>query len=176
MKKIKHIVYKKGTDVIFDFEMWGLQSARELLGFNEDNINEVIQKHSQVYLKVRMQETQANFRCDNKDLEVGALKDECDFVLEEVSLKIREGEYPMDIKVTDKSVLTVAKTSKEYKQARNNHLEAKRQLIQLKRNKSYIHDMVKALEHKKDLLISGSANYRAELEHEIGNLRRKVKE
>lgn len=148
-------------------------SVRELLGIDEYNSEKIMREHPHNVFLVALHKAESEYAEDRAKIEVKEAELSMKFVHAKVSLDIREGIIPVGAKLTESSVNEAATTNKAYYDSCQRFIDASKKNAMKKRDRNYAEGLLTAMEHRKTMLNSLSANWRQEIDSDMKNLEKK---
>lgn len=145
MKEIPPI----NVDIFIDEEKFS-RNINEDLNVSDENLDECLCKQASLYAYYSMRFQQANELKNNAEFEY-------DNIVNFTIKQVRESCSESKSRVTEKQVMAIVDTTDEV-------LNAKKRFLNLSSQRDYLYSLVKALEHKKDTIITLAYKKRSEMD------------
>jgi len=140
-------------------EPFGVYSISNILSINTEDLNNAMSEQPELYFKIGV------FASTVEHLEK-IKKSDRDFIKAQIDNEIRETSQK---KLTEAKISNLILLDSRYK-------EAEKKYLYIKKIASMASVLQKSMEHKKDMLVSLSSNFREEMRSEMSNLMKKFKE
>lgn len=148
-------------------------SVRDLLGIDEANCSKIMMEHPHNVFLVALHKSELEFLEDKARLDVKEAEFSMKFQHAKLCNDIREGKLCIGTKLTEASINEAATINRDYTSACQIYMTASKKAMMKKRDRNFAEGLLLAMEHKKTMLNSLSANWRKEIDSELRILERK---
>lgn len=171
MKSNEKLIYKKDNEIYVKL-MFGDEKLNTLTGKGDD-LDNVLWEHPNLYARVSLKKDSLEYEEDILSVELEEIKHLKEEKFMEVSQQIREN-YNDNKRLTDSFVKERASINSEVLKLQEDYFKKKKEKILVKKFKNFMITLTNMMNHKKDCLVSLSANFRSEMSNDVSNLEKKA--
>ncbi len=165
---------REGKKIYLNLYTFGIVDLEFVLGLSSPDIDSLLENHPKIVADVGLIYSHLNNQVSLMKIKAKRLEAERKRLYSYTCYMLRAGKLPMPVKSTEASIKEVADFNDDYLASVNEYHNVLEEVENLQKEADNFHSFKTALEHKLSMIISKSANWRAEIKHELENLRKDI--